>query len=395
MQACEQSSGCLSASSFQVDAEASRMGRGGGVDCGEWAVKGTAKTAEAVCTTTSGGSTAISAETALLTEDILDLLDEQGISNELVADWATREKKAFGANEKATAEPLPFAMREAVLGFMRHLVTMTGLAEGGWFDAVVLFDLFRLCGRWQSVASLPGACAAIVCTLKKFETGTSRVCPSEFSGEASRLQQWLSRSDCGSSTGAGKAALSEDVLLVADDQAENKMLEAINWQLGLPSVHSWMLMLCQRLRILSRGMLTVAVDRVYVEGLAHAQWLVLRNDTSATMAPRRVANGLLCLGLAIEGVLPFGDLRPADISPNEWEELGHQCQWRNGASPHCRLPSEHCDSMLELIRVTAGCGLEALGEDMCAVARAMQEVASVTAKGKQSVRRNNTTHSTC
>lgn len=248
----------------------------------------------------------------------------QGVSSEHAAVLAKQEAKALAGEARGTDAELRL-VREHTLRFVAALVDMMQLPPAGRFNAVRLLDLYhsRGGGGDRPVATLPAACAAAVSLVGKGEDSTftdfGRLYPT-LAVESNRFARWL-QCPVGPCAWPLEEVASEDIL-----SEEWKMLELLEWQLMPPSVHTWLTVLCERFTVLSSDAFRRAVDWVQKWTLT-ISWTLLNcqgGGAGLEISPRRVAQGLFCLGLVSAGELPAATLRPDGVRPEDWEMLLRQ-----------------------------------------------------------------------
>ena len=306
-----------------------------------------------------------------------DKLYAQGVSSEHAEVLAKQEAKALAGAARGPDAELRL-VREHTLRFVAALVDMMLLPPAGRFNAVRLLDLYhsRGGGGDRPVATLPAACAAAVSLVGKGEDSTfaffGRLYPT-LAVESSRFARWLEEVASEAVRWPLEEVASEDVL-----SEEWKMLELLEWQLMPPSVHTWLTVLCERFSVLSSDAFRRAVDWVQKWTLT-ISWTLLNcqgGGAGLEISPRRVAQGLFCLGLVSAGELPAATLRPHGVRPEDWEALLRQ--GRNKIDFPCGLAPDSPEGrtareqILCTLQITAGCRLPELQEHAHVVALAMK-----------------------
>jgi len=305
--------------------------------------------------------------------ELIDELDQKGASNELVQDWAAREAKNMArlaqrhgkcGNDVPPGQPLNQELRKAALQFLTSLVELSGLPQSTWFDAVLLLDLCYLSGRVGEEV-LPSVCTVLVTVLGKNESATSTVRLADLSILTTRFAMWMS--------GMGYYVLCQEVTKVELRKQETAVLSALDWQLNWPSVRTWLSAFCDRFDVLLRHTMTSNIEWIFAQSIFSASSLVAHHPASATMAPQRMANGLLCIFLVVARMVPLAALRPAHLSQEEWEErfCKSQCM---GAPPSSSLPPAWGAGILRFLTIVTGCEFRTLVVDAHLVVEAMLDV---------------------
>merc|ERR1719201_1625627 len=80
------------------------------------------------------------------------------------------------------------------------------------------------------------------------------------------------------------------------EKQELAILSALNWQLIMPNVVSWMHLFCTRISTLTRQSWTPIIAPIWEQSHAWLCTLVMQCASDASLTPRRVAQGLLCIG---------------------------------------------------------------------------------------------------
>lgn len=305
-----------------------------------------------------------------------DKLYAQGVSSEHAEVLAKQEAKALAGEARGPDAELR-QVREHTLRFVAALVDMTDLPATGRFNAVRLLDLYhsRGGGGDRPVATLPVACAAAVSLMGKGEDSSfaafGRAYPM-LAAESSRFARWL-QSSAGPCAWPLQEVATEDIL-----DEEWKMLELLEWQLMPPSVYTWLTVLCERFNVLSSDAFRRAVDWVQKWTLT-TSWTLLNcqgGGAGQEISPRRVAQGLFCLGLVSAGELPAATLRPHGVRPEDWETLlrqgRNQIDFPCGLAPDTPDGQRSQECILCTLQITAGCRLPELQENAHVVALAMK-----------------------
>lgn len=324
---------------------------------------------------------------ASLREELIIELDESSVPWELLTSWSSMEAKELrilSAVQSSKTTSITSEVREAALRFLHALAETLGLKQNGWLDCVLLFDRYCISngGNLCSAECLPELCVAIATIVKKNDSNSS-INVVDLSKLATQYAHWLA------GMGFTKGARSIDKEDVASQ--EKIVLTALDWSVTIPSVHSWMGLLCKRFDILTRGMSSAALDWIYSQSITSAGMLVLHQIAFSGMTPREMANGLFCTFLSAAAIVPAEAFRPSKLTQRQWEELlsESQCQ---GAQPSS-VGRAASVSLLSLLQVVAGRALPGLQADTHAVVLAMRDIAvGLRAPGRHCAPQKATTH---
>jgi len=335
-----------------------------------------------------------------LPQHYFDSLYEKAVSSDHAEVLAKQEAKALAGEVRGEPDAELREVREHTLRFIAALVDHCQLPPAGRFHAVRLLDLYhsRGGGGDRPIATLPAACAAAVSLVGKGEDATFASFGQSYptlAAEASRFAHWLQ-------SPSGPCAVRVLVEEVAGEDVlseEWRMLELLEWQLMPPSVYTWLTVLCERFRVLSGDAFRRAVDWVQKWTLT-TSWTLLNcqgGGAGQEISPRRVAQGLFCLGLVSAGELPAATLRPHDVQPEDWEELLRQGRLRTdfpcGVAPDTPEVRKLQERILCTLQISAGCRLPELQEHAHAVALAMRSaVEELTQRQQERLRQQPQRH---
>mmetsp|Transcript_4300 Transcript_4300/g.11662 ORF Transcript_4300/g.11662 Transcript_4300/m.11662 type:complete len:155 (+) Transcript_4300:113-577(+) len=129
-----------------------------------------------------------------LREELIDELDENAVSWELLTGWAemeAKESKILAAARAQQPQPVPDQVRQAALRFLHALAETLGIKQNGWLDAVLLFDRYCLSGSVLHVGSLPELCVAIATMVKKVDSSRGIINFVALSRLATQYAHWL------------------------------------------------------------------------------------------------------------------------------------------------------------------------------------------------------------
>lgn len=299
---------------------------------------------------------------ATLSEELQEALFVAGASEETVEWWEEQENKVM---DTIRTPALPAYTRGAALEFMRFLTSRAELQFQGWCEAVMLFDVF--CGRAENsrgeiTEQLPAICVAAVRLVSKTDGSVGLAL-----GAAADMASHFGRSLFEN----GLAGVRTDFSVEDIGNQEHKIVRVLDWNVNMPTPFSWLSLLCTRFNVLMRGTLVGLMHSISPHMAASCQALVRQNPSRKSLAPRRLARGVLCIGLLGARLLPLEAFRPIELNMDAWRDLVA------GASsgvlgPEPALPPAHQRTLLKVLGVAASCDFEVLREETRLVALAMQ-----------------------
>lgn len=316
-----------------------------------------------------------SSAAALLNDELLDLLDREGASNEMMECWAQKDASLprpdpcslktskgdiAGGNAIRPGDREGY-LREVCLVYMQHIAHRVGMPMGSWFNAVLFFDLYTLrTGKMEQPQQLPLVCTAIVHAIRKIEC--ARPWRSSDLLTSNHLAAWLRQHGYAD---AGEASPGELVEQEAD------LLKVLDGDLQLPSVYQWTTLLIRRLSALLRHKLSDSFD--YMAPTVHraAREIVLRRHSLGEFLPRRLATGLVCIGLTAY-LIPPECICPGEVDASAWRLLLQQGGWPIGDAGNHLVPQQYRGKILETVKLATARSLEELRSDAYAVAVMMQ-----------------------
>lgn len=296
-----------------------------------------------------------------------DELDRKGVPNELLVDMAASERSSFQAATNSKGQALPPQVRSLALRFMEHLACKQGLPQTSWLTAALLLDLY--CLRVPGgicIETLPATCVAVVHVMKKNDT--------VFAGHVSQWCQLATRQFAQVVGVWGFAVVeAQDGTMVA--KQERSLLQALGWQINVPSLDAWMSTFTGRFNVLTGGMFAVSMTLVYQTGIALGGRVVARLPTSPQLPPRTLAIAATGLGCVYAHLLPHETLQAAGHPPPEgWEHI-FDAVANQSALPVCALNPAYSQRVLELLQVSMACRVAELQEAVRIVALALGDAA--------------------
>lgn len=285
----------------------------------------------------------------VLSEAVLDALDDHGVSDELLEAWTAREKKALSPPSRggACGDALPPLLRHTALSFLCfNAKPATQGSEGvSFFEATQLLDVFHLKtsdhpnAAQLNIQNLPMTCAAILSLLQKMDVITAEpvdpFCAEGICIFANHLKS------------LGYHMVNDQVTCEMINDEELRVLQAIQWQLKVPTVESWLNTFVTRLSVLSHGLLSL--KEVWQQCLCGAQVVTMQQALTMDRPPRKLAVGFLGIGLAGAQLLPVEALRPTKLSSAQWMQLYKDIRPQE-LQPQCVLPDQHVQSLLEVLK---------------------------------------------
>jgi len=302
---------------------------------------------------------------AQLSPAMQDALDAQGASDELVEDWTNREIQALAPVSFGLGAPvLPQHVRHAALRFISYIAQLAGLPQKSLFEACLLLDVFLLKSRPQThnqdstvaaINTLPATCAALVAILKKNDCVSS-----SFSAGASSLIP-LTRAFAQHLLALGYSEVNAEVTEDTLNTQEVRVLQALRWRIHLPTTESWMSTFCSRFNVLTRSLMVPSLTWVWQQGLATAGVIMMHQASSETQAPKKLAAGLLAVGLVSAHLLPLEAVRPQKMTAESWSQLYQATQQQElhqlGAGP-----ASQSQRLLKLLTISVGVDLREIQE---------------------------------
>lgn len=299
---------------------------------------------------------------------VLDSLDDNGVSDELLAHWSMQEKQ--GLRPVADRDPeacsheeggLPAQARQAAMSFLVHLPQCVGLPATSWFEAATLLDMYYLKAMKPSVDavdSLAATCVAIIAILKKDDCLSARVDSSIFVPRACMLAKHLEQ------LGYDVPTVTADLI----DEQERHVLRLLEWRVHVPSSFSWISAFTVRFNVFTRSMFSSQLSWVWQQSVSGSRFFTMQQAASSDLPPATLAAGLFAIGLVTAGLIPLESLQPADMGDEEWLQLYKDVQ-ANGQQPgpQCKLPEKHARCVLEILAMAVGVSVDEIRQ-CCSIA---------------------------
>jgi hypothetical protein len=300
------------------------------------------------CSTEDGPATAGQP----LPDDIQDALDRTGVATEQIPGrkaQAIKMLKPLGGDKHTF---LPSIVRNGALKFMENLVRSMRLDMQRWFEAALLLDVTDcLSPGGLDLNLLPATTVAVVKLIWKTDNAVQSMQGHRLSQYASLMTSWLTQ------LGYSAIEVTEELLV----ERESAILKALQWQVNMPSVETWMSMFCMRFNVLTRGVVQPSLDWVSKQSLFFARVLVFHQAAGQGLLPHQQAAGLLALALVSAKLMPLELLKPEKVPRAEWEELFMKSQVQRSV-PDCVLPPANWTRMQKCLQVATDMKLEVLQE---------------------------------
>lgn len=296
---------------------------------------------------------------ARLSESLQEVLDDQAASDEVLAEMGRIEASALCVagcwstedppEQDNVSLPLGVPARSAAVWMLGHLVEHMGLQETRWLDTLLLLDLFCL-HRPQALEenTWPALCTAIARIVRKLDDAEPTEALSNLHHKATSMAQWLQRS--------GYSQVETWVTMEDLRKHEEEVLTVMQWSLKLPTVQDWLTVLCARLNVFTRNAFMHFLTRLWTENFHLARLLATHCPTTSACGPRRLAHGLLCLGLVSARVLPAAAFGLSELAVPVWEgsasgQNQQQCK------------QESLEFLLDRLQATTGSDIDMLHAD--------------------------------
>lgn len=178
---------------------------------------------------------------------------------------------------------------------------------------------------------------------------------------------------------AVQAATPEDI-----DEAEMDILQRLDWQIGCPSLHSWLAAFFSRLSVLVKKHLTeqeesefgAVLMQLWQQSYTCGTAVVMHVATLGPLAPRSLAMGLLGLGCVRAGALPLDSVRPEGLTAAEWEQVYVQAM---GPVPAFKA-EPHAAKITQIIQLATDSSMGAFKDACGLVAMVIPDVPSLGAR---------------
>jgi hypothetical protein len=320
------------------------------------------------------------ARPAILDEAVLDMLDDQGVSQELLEDWTVREMQSFKPVPSGVQVALlPPQVRATTLRFISHVAQLAGLQQKSFFEAATLLDIYHVKTIdpdeiLPTIETLPATCAALVAILRKFDCVTAQVSGVSFVSHASSFAQYLSSE-------LGYSSIDPHVTEEMINDQEKIVLKALEWRINVPNAESWMNLFSGRFNIITRNTVAPTLCWVWQTGLCGARMVTMQQAAGSDLPPRVLAAGLLAFGLVSGGLLPKEALQPRQMTPSQWSMLCDELQPNGQQMQRVAATDAQICSLLSIYSAAVGITIEEIKEYTCLAALALRD--ALKAQGAQ------------
>jgi len=213
-------------------------------------------------------------------------------------------------------------------------------ATAAWYSAMTIFDLFFACGR-PNMEEVPLVVYCIVNLVAKFDNADS---PSLRHHDLGKwVNYWITYlancikkegySDVKTPPGQKEENRGEDEEQFSEIvfAVEKRILEALQWQLNVPTVESWLSVYYVRLMTVCPPECRNPVTAVWRYALMHAGFLMVQQAPRTALRPQVLARGLLANSL--RQVFSLDSLAPNETEgmTND-ERIGDMPQWMASAT---------------------------------------------------------------
>lgn len=296
-----------------------------------------------------------------MSEDLLEKLEALGASNELIALWARRDGISAAVGED---QSLPVGVREGALRHIECIAKKVGCQWSAVFECAALFDAYCSRPGGTNVEAVPSLCVAVVKIVRTVSDATAHIPGTELAEEATVVAQWLWSSGHTSQ----RVTITEEEVYIR----EREVLDAVDWNVQIPTIESWASVLLARLNAITSGQYLQWMQWMWQTHLFHTMRLILFKQAGPKSEPGRAACGLMCLALIAARLLPSDSLKPDHLDASEWDQLLAHGQ-PQGRTEQCLLSVEQSCELLSHLTLVTGRSLGALRVDCANIAGLMFE----------------------
>ncbi|CAJ1394080.1 unnamed protein product [Effrenium voratum] len=317
-------------------------------------------------------------------EDTKDALFREGVSEELLQGRMTQDAKVW--QDMQDRPRLEKRHQEATHHFMQNLARISGLSIYGWQVAVRLFDLACRDERFvkqMSANACKGqavAATALILVLRKDEQSWDAPRATDLTYCAARFAEYLLKVE--------QPGEEPQVLVEKEDiwKQVQQLLCALDYELHVPCLASWIEVVCKRTNIYSKTIFSEKLRSVCQQSQHTSNFLLQISPRTLQMQPRRVANGLVCLFLVVARMLPSEEVQPFQVESSDWQRLLRQAlaaslpgqSTDDSGLPRCDLDRDEVLTLLESLSAATRSTLEELQQDAFEVATLMTAIQALT-----------------
>lgn len=281
---------------------------------------------------------------------VLEALDDNGVSYELLAHWTIQEERALRPFAGAGHEELglPTEARQAALSFLAQMPQCVGLPSQSWFEAATLLDMYYLKAmkpRADAIDCLAATCIAIMGILKKNDTICAPMNASMFIPPASMLTKHLNKLGYEASAITAKSV----------DAQEKHVLQLLGWRVNVSTSYSWINAFVVRFNVFTRNMFVSQLGWIWHKSVAGTRFFMMQQAANPDLSPTVLAAGLFAIGLVSANMLPLEALQPPDMMREEWIRLYKDIQHsQQPPSSDGGQSARHARCVLEILAMAVG-----------------------------------------
>lgn len=234
-------------------------------------------------------------------------------STEMLAMYTAREEHALACQGDTRTVSIPLDVRRMAIQFLSKLALGVG---SDWFNAATLFN--ASCGAaGVGMHLLPARCVAVARLILKMNEVSKLISQAQL---AELFVLNLKEEGFEAPYEVTERAILEQ---------EHLILEALDWQIALPSVKSWLSIIAVRFNVLTQDRYAKLLDWAWDHIMRIALILVAlgpvgKSSSSSSGRHTRaqhLAVGAFGMGLMTARLLPSEALRSSICCPIEWEKL--------------------------------------------------------------------------
>ena len=296
------------------------------------------------------------ATTLTCSAELLDLLEVWAVCNNRLEYMDKQESELFPAPDPTREEGysnvrdnssdafvhtaqdrrVSGSMRKAGLLFLKLLARRMGLGSDAWFNAVVLLNAYLQRKSSTDQQHTSALYTAIISTLTKLD--------SVITGEKLIVRKANDLVEA-----FGLPFLTCNMLF----KKERDLLMTLKWNMNPPSVYTWISAACIRFDLMTKCGIYKNITFAQEVVIRYAEKLLVQCPDVGTVPPRRLANGLVALGLVVATILEFEALCPAGVEISEFSLLFKDF-FDLKAMPACIVPPNHRDMLFQVFMFATG-----------------------------------------
>eukprot|EP00441_Pelagodinium_beii_P047110 CAMPEP_0197621866 /NCGR_PEP_ID=MMETSP1338-20131121/2300_1 /TAXON_ID=43686 ORGANISM="Pelagodinium beii, Strain RCC1491" /NCGR_SAMPLE_ID=MMETSP1338 /ASSEMBLY_ACC=CAM_ASM_000754 /LENGTH=359 /DNA_ID=CAMNT_0043191431 /DNA_START=42 /DNA_END=1121 /DNA_ORIENTATION=+ len=293
----------------------------------------------------------VSADGLSIPEDILDMWDRQGISDEMLQHMKMGELEAL--QPQKAAQQLPAVVREGCLRFMARILALEGAGEDSFMMAAAMLDKYCLKAESLRMEKLPVLATGLTWLLLKADgfKDPSRCCMLRWlrSPQLQELVNWLRLSGWAAEPITGRSWI----------ESEMQILKTLSWKVQVPCVSQFYSAYFSRISSLFGENYQQEIQAAQHACAIFGGVLTLKRAVSLELTGHEISLGLICHGFIGAGLLSRACFRPPSLSLAEWQELYDQTQPGKENMPPER-PSNEQASILAFLGLALRADIETL-----------------------------------